>query len=100
MQRYFFHLASKDQKFFDNKGRDMDSLYAAYQYALRLFQKSGAYFAPEEFEGWRMNIANEIGQVKLVVLFPKIDVIQNLDASRGAPQSLLLDDEGEAKSLR
>jgi prepilin-type processing-associated H-X9-DG protein len=71
MQRYFFHLVSRDHRVLDHLGREMESLCDAYEFALRLFRKSGAYLAPEDFEGWRINVAKVDGHVELVVLFPK-----------------------------
>ena len=77
MQHYFFHMASKDHLLLDNLGRELHSLAAAHQYAVRLIFKSRAYMAPEDIEGWRINIADIASRVQLVVLFPRVYVSDN-----------------------
>ena len=77
MQRYFFHMASKAQQLLDDKGREMDLLSAAYQYAISLIYKAGACLVPEDLEGWRINVTNITGRVELVDLFPRNYISHN-----------------------
>ena len=72
MQRYFFHLVSNEDLLFDHEGHELQSLFFAHAYAVQLIFKSCAYLAPEDIEGWRINIADITGHVRLVVLFPKV----------------------------
>ena len=72
MQRYFFHLVSKEDLLVDHEGHELQSLFFARAYAVQLIFKSCAYLAPEDTEGWWINIADITGHVHLVVLFPKV----------------------------
>ena len=70
MQRYFFHMASKNQKITDEIGREMDLLRAAHKHAIGLIIKATTYLNLEDTKGWRYQIANSSGDVEMVVLFP------------------------------
>jgi Domain of unknown function (DUF6894) len=77
VQRYFFHMASKAQQLLDDKGREIDSLSAAHEYAISLIYKAGACLVPEDLDGWRINVTNIAGRVELVVLFPRNYISHN-----------------------
>jgi len=70
MQRYFFHMASKNQIVKDEIGREMDSLSAAHVHAVDLARKATKYLMPEDTKGWTLQVANSTGRVQLIVPIP------------------------------
>jgi hypothetical protein len=70
MQRYFFHMASKNQVVKDEIGREMDSLSAAHVHAVDLARKATKYLMPEDTKGWTLQVANSTGRVQLIVPIP------------------------------
>jgi len=70
MQRYFFHMASKYDVVQDDKGREMESLRAAHGHALLLIRKAAKFLTPDDLKGWRLEVADSNGKIKLVVLVP------------------------------
>ena len=84
MQRYFFHIVSKEDLLFDHEGYELQSLFCAHAHAVQLIFKSCSYLTSEDTEGWRINIADITGRVRLVVLFPKAFVGHNWRMQAGS----------------
>ncbi len=70
MQRYFFHMASTNDVVKDDKGRELESLRAAHGHALLLIRKAAKFLLPDDIKGWRLEVADSNGKIKLVVLVP------------------------------
>ena len=70
MPRFFFHMATKGMQLTDDIGRELTCLSAAHLHAHLLAHKTSARLPPGETVGWMVNVADENGDVPLVVLFP------------------------------
>jgi hypothetical protein len=71
MPRYFFHMASDGRRLNDERGRTLDSLSDAHAHAVGLIYKICSHLGAEDNKGWRINIAEADGRVRLAVLFPQ-----------------------------
>jgi hypothetical protein len=70
MNRFFFHLASKDNTIFDDKGRELIDLAAAHRHAMLLIHKMVA-LDDVDWRGWRINVTDATQRSVLTVLFPQ-----------------------------
>jgi hypothetical protein len=70
MNRFFFHLASKDNTIFDDKGRELIDLAAAHRHAMLLIHKMVA-LDDVDWRGWSINVADASQRSVLSVLFPQ-----------------------------
>jgi hypothetical protein len=69
MNRFFFHLASKDNTIWDEKGRDFTDLAAAHRHAMLLIHKMVA-LDDVDWAGWSINVTDASYGSVLSVLFP------------------------------
>jgi hypothetical protein len=70
MNRFFFHLASKENTIWDEKGRDLTDLAAAHRHAMLLIHKFVA-FDDSQWDGWSINVTDASQRSVLSVLFPQ-----------------------------
>jgi hypothetical protein len=75
MNRFFFHLASKDDRIFDTKGRQFSDLAAAHRHAMLLIHKM-VLLDDMDWRGWSINVADAGNRSVLSVLFPQISYFQ------------------------
>ena len=81
MNRFFFHLASKDNKILDTNGREFGDLATAHRHAMRLIQKM-ALLDDLDWRGWSINVTDASNQSVLSVLFPQVSYFQRRKESR------------------
>jgi hypothetical protein len=70
MIRFFFHLASKDNTIWDEKGRDLTDLAAAHRHAMLLIHKFLA-LDDSDWDGWSIKVTDGTQRSVLSVLFPQ-----------------------------
>jgi|EndMetStandDraft_4_1072995.scaffolds.fasta_scaffold436584_2 hypothetical protein len=70
MTKYFFHMATRDEKVLDNTGKDLCSLSAAHRHALHLIDKTMTYVDAGRDERWMIEVCSPLDHAALVVLFP------------------------------
>jgi Domain of unknown function (DUF6894) len=75
MDRFFFHLASKDDTIFDTNGREFSDLAAAHRHAMQLIHKL-VVLDDMDWRGWSINVADANNQSALSVLFPQTSYFQ------------------------
>jgi hypothetical protein len=75
MNRFFFHLASKDDRIFDAKGRQFSDLAAAHRHAMLLIHKM-VLLDDMDWRGWSINVTDAGHRSVLSVLFPQISHFQ------------------------
>jgi hypothetical protein len=71
MSRFFFHLASKDDRIFDTKGRELGDLAAAHRHAMLLIHKM-VLLDDMDWRGWSINVTDASNLSVLSVLFPQV----------------------------
>ena len=67
MPRYFFHLLGDAQVILDDEGVLLEELNAAHSYGRKL-QRQIREFSPEGSREWTVKIADESGDIRLVIL--------------------------------
>jgi hypothetical protein len=71
MNRFFFHIASKDDSVFDTKGGEFSDLAAAHRHAMLLIHKM-VLLDDMDWQGWSINVTDANNRSVLSVLFPQI----------------------------
>ena len=71
MPHYHFHMASKESRVIDRKGREMASLSAAHEHAVHMICTAISNLPAQDTEGWMVKISNARGAAELIVLFPR-----------------------------
>jgi hypothetical protein len=69
MERYFFHMRTKDKRYADVVGREFSSLGQAHEHAVRLIDKT-MKFVGQTSERWIVEVYDSSGDTVLAVLFP------------------------------
>jgi len=70
MNRFFFHLASKDNTICDEKGLDFNDLAAAHHHAMMMIYKMIS-IDDIDWRGWSIKVADANQRSVLSVLFPQ-----------------------------
>ena len=70
MNRFYFHLASRENTICDDKGRDFCDLAAAHRHAMLLIHKMVA-LDDGDWRGWCINVTDATQRSVLTVLFPQ-----------------------------
>lgn len=70
MNRFFFHLSSKDNNIFDTNGREFSDLATAHRHAIMLINKM-VNLGDVDWQGWSINVTDETHRSVLSVLFPR-----------------------------
>jgi hypothetical protein len=70
MNRFYFHLASRENTICDDKGRDFGDLAAAHRHAMLLIHKMVA-LDDVDWRGWCINVTDATQRSVLTVLFPQ-----------------------------
>ncbi len=73
MNRFFFHIASKDDGILDTKGREFSDLATAHRHAMLLIHKM-VLLDDMDWQGWSINVTDASNRSVLSVLFPQISV--------------------------
>ena len=71
MNRFFFHIASKDDSILDTKGREFSDLATAHRHAMLLIHKM-VLLDDMDWQGWSINVTDASNRSVLSVLFPQI----------------------------
>jgi hypothetical protein len=69
MDRFFFHLASKDTTIWDDKGRELADLAAAHRHAMLMIHKMVG-LGDIDWQGWSVKVTDANHRSTLSVLFP------------------------------
>jgi hypothetical protein len=77
MNRFYFHLASKDNTIFDDKGRDFSDLAAAHMHAMLMIHKMVA-LDDVDWRGWSIKVTDASQRSVLSVLFREPAVVIRL----------------------
>jgi hypothetical protein len=72
MARYFFELVDGEHSFMDDAGRELDNLYEAHLYALRMFQKLIEFIPDQLTPSCRIRIKLATGEIVLSVFIPAV----------------------------
>jgi len=73
MNRFFFHVASKDDCIFDTNGREFSDLATAHRHAMVLIQKMLVLDDDDtDWRGWSINVTDANNRSVLSVLFPQM----------------------------
>jgi len=70
MKRFFFNLASKEDKILDTKGREFSDLASVHRHAMMLIHKMIA-LDDVDWRGWFINVTEANHRSVLTVLFPQ-----------------------------
>lgn len=71
MPKYYLHVVSKDARFADDRGVDLNDLAAAHRYAVTVIYQCMRFDSEEKnWRDWQINIADCTGKVLLTVVFP------------------------------
>jgi hypothetical protein len=70
MNCFFFHFASKDDKIYDTKGRELQDLASAHRHAMLLIHKM-TMLDDIDWRGWSINVTDASDRSVLSVLFPQ-----------------------------
>ena len=70
MNRFYFHLASRENTICDDKGRDFGDLAAAHRHAMLLIHKMVA-LDDVDWRGWCIKVTDATQRSVLTVLFPQ-----------------------------
>jgi ribosomal protein L13 len=81
MSRFFFHLASKDDRIVDTKGRELGDLAAAHRHAMLLIHKM-VLLDDVDWRGWSINVTNASNRSVLSVLFSQVSYFQHGNKAR------------------
>jgi hypothetical protein len=81
MSRFFFHIASKDERIFDTKGRELGDLAAAHRHAMLLIHKM-VLLHDMDWRGWSVNVTNASNRSVLSVLFSQVSYFQRGNKAR------------------
>jgi len=73
MNRFFFHIASKDDSILDTKGREFSDLATAHRHAMLLIHKI-LLLDDLDWQGWSINVTDASNRSVLSVLFPQISL--------------------------
>ena len=72
MNRFFFHVASKNDCIFDTNGREFGDLATAHRHAIGLIQKMIVLDDDDtDWRGWSINVTDASNRSVLSVLFPQ-----------------------------
>ena len=72
MPRYFFHLVDGKHTVIDENGKELESLYEAHLYALRMFEKL-IWFIPDGLSPTcQIRITSAAGEPVLTVFLPAL----------------------------
>jgi Domain of unknown function (DUF6894) len=71
MNRFFFHIESRDDCIFDTNGREFGDLATAHRHAMGLIQKM-ILLDDSDWRGWSINVTDASNQSVLSVLFPQV----------------------------
>jgi len=71
LPRYYFHIKSKQRNIQDETGQVFGSTWEAYIRARDIIRKCLQYTDIQEDEQWMIKVCNDVGDAKLVVLFPR-----------------------------
>jgi hypothetical protein len=69
MTRFYFHLASKQDKISDESGKELDTLIDAYQHARVLIDKILLHVRYDEADLWKVVISNDEDDAQMIVPF-------------------------------
>ncbi|MDP3406680.1 hypothetical protein [Bosea sp. (in: a-proteobacteria)] len=69
MARFFFDIAAQHVLFRDLEGERCSDWKTAHEHAVRLARGTISLFRQADLRTWRIEVANPIGSVKLIVLF-------------------------------
>jgi hypothetical protein len=75
MNRFFFHLTSKDNNIVDAKGYELNDLAAAHRHAMLLIHKI-VLSNDMDWRGWSINVSDASNRSVLSVLFPRLSYFQ------------------------
>jgi hypothetical protein len=81
MNRFFFHVLSKDDHVCDTKGRECSDLAAAHRHAMLLIQQM-VLLDGMDWRGWSINVTDASSRSVLSVLFPGTSYFQNGNKTR------------------
>ena len=81
MNRFFFHLASKDNNILDTNGREFSDLATAHRHAMLLINKM-VLLGNVDWHGWSINVTDANNQSLLSVLFPSEPYFQYSSKAR------------------
>jgi Domain of unknown function (DUF6894) len=70
MNRFFFHLASKDNTIWDTKGKEFGDLATAHRHAMLLVHKM-TMLDDMDWQGWSIKVSDANYRSVLSVLFPQ-----------------------------
>ena len=76
MNQFFFHLASKDDKILDTRGREFSDLAAAHRHAMQMIRKL-VLLDDMDWRGWSVDVNNASNRSVLSVLFPQTSYFQS-----------------------
>ena len=69
--KYYFHIASESAVHTDDSGVVLSDLAAAHRYAVSAIWNYIRFDTEEQdWKGWHVKIADEIGRTLVIVLFP------------------------------
>ena len=85
MAHFFFHLASKNNRIVDTKGREFDGLAAAHRHAMLLIHK-WALLDDTDWQGWSIDVTDASDCSLLSVLFPQTSYAQRGNRAGALPK--------------
>ena len=66
MPRYYFHVSTEGQLFWDNQGAQLNQLGEAHAYGVKLQRRLAEY--SDEYQDVLVKVADEVGKIKLILL--------------------------------
>jgi hypothetical protein len=70
MPRFYFHLASKDTRIPDDRGKELATMNDAYGHARKLIDQMLFHIGYDEAEAWKIIISNDENDGQMIVSFP------------------------------
>ena len=69
MMRFYFHLKSKTQKIPDTDGKQLPSLCAAQQHAVKMIHNIVSHVGDDNAENWRVHVTDDQSANELHIPF-------------------------------
>ncbi len=69
MPRFYFHLASRDGRIFDERGKELSTLNDAYEHARKLIHKILFHVGHDDAEAWKVIILNDEYDAQMIIPF-------------------------------
>jgi Domain of unknown function (DUF6894) len=67
MSRFYFDLTSHDVNINDERGKDLDTLNDAYDYAQKLISKILFHVGDDDADSWKIVISNDQDDTQMIV---------------------------------